>query len=109
MPSLVLPGTNTSPFAVRCARLPPPGTRRAHRSVRAIAIDQASGLARGARRASRRSFDLGAIACSVGVGLGDVASDIPCRFTKAANDLPNRRARTAARLHRASRETGLAG
>src|SRR5437899_9464396 len=42
-------------------------------------------------------------------GLGDVASDIPCRFMDAASDLPNRCVRTAASLHWACCAIGLAG
>jgi hypothetical protein len=45
----------------------------------------------------------------VSIGLGNLASDLPCRFMDAASDLPSWRVRTAARLHRASRAIGLAG
>ena len=45
----------------------------------------------------------------VSVGLGNGASDIPCRYVDAASDLPRWRVGTAARLHRASRAIGLSG
>ena len=44
----------------------------------------------------------------VSIGLGNVASDIPCRFVDAASDLPNRCVRTAASLHRTCRAICLA-
>src|ERR1700731_3926435 len=42
-------------------------------------------------------------------GLGNVSSDIPCRFMDAASDLAHRCVRTAARLQRATCTIGLAG
>ena len=45
----------------------------------------------------------------VRVGLGNVASDIACRFMDAARDLPSRCVRTTARLHRAGRAVSLSG
>src|ERR1700730_314951 len=45
----------------------------------------------------------------VSIGLGDIASDLPCRFMDAASDLAHRCVRTAARLQRATRTIGLAG
>jgi hypothetical protein len=45
----------------------------------------------------------------VRISLGNVASDIPCRFMDAASDLPSRCIRTAASLSSGSSRNGLAG
>ena len=60
---------------------------------------------------SKEHFDLFAILAGllVRIRLGNVASDIPCRFVDATSDLPSRCIRAAARLHRAVRAIGLAG
>jgi hypothetical protein len=60
---------------------------------------------------SEEQLDLLAILARllVGIGLGNVASDIARGFMDAPSDLPSRFIWTTANLHRASRTIGLPG